>query len=92
MESFVLEGVLLMEGFEIEVFEKIQEIIVSELGLKKEEITEDTALSEDLGVDSIDLFQIVMALEDEYGVEFTNEDAESIRTVKDVVMFITQKV
>lgn len=79
-----------MEGLELEVFEKIQDIVVNELNLNKEEVTLETTFSDDLGIDSIDLFQIVMALEDEYSVQFSNEDAEGIKSVKDVVTFIVE--
>lgn len=69
-------------------FEKVREIIADELGLNKSEIKMETNLADDLGADSIDLFQIVMALEDEFSIEFSNEDAEKIKTVGDVVEYI----
>ncbi|WP_105615897.1 acyl carrier protein [Vallitalea okinawensis] len=69
-------------------FEKIRQIIAEELNMNESDITEQTSLADDLGADSIDLFQIVMALEEEYNIEFSNEDAEKIKTVADAVEFI----
>lgn len=69
-------------------FEKIRQIIAEELNMNESDITEQTSLADDLGADSIDLFQIVMALEEEYNLEFSNEDAEKIKTVADAVEFI----
>lgn len=68
------------------VFEKIQEIIADQTGRDAEEITLDTNVKEDLDIDSLDLFQIINEIEDEFGVQF--EDPESINTVADVVKFV----
>lgn len=69
-------------------FEKIKEIIVRELNLSEDEITLETSLEEDLGADSLDIFQIIMALEEEFDIEFSSEDAEVIKNVKDLVNHI----
>ncbi|CDF58830.1 acyl carrier protein [Thermobrachium celere] len=73
------------------MFEKIRNIIAEQLNLDESEITEATTF-EELGVDSLDLFQILISLEDEFGVEIPNEDAENIKTVKDVVDYIKERI
>jgi len=71
-------------------FEKIKEIIARELNLSEDEITLETSLEEDLGADSLDVFQIIMALEEEFDIEFSSEDAEVIKNVKDLVDHIKE--
>lgn len=66
-------------------FEKIKEIIARELNLSEDEITLETSLVGDLGADSLDVFQIIMALEEEFDIEFSSEDAEVIKNVEDLV-------
>ncbi|MCX7694297.1 MAG: acyl carrier protein [Caloramator sp.] len=73
------------------MFENIRNIIADQLNLDANEITEETTFV-DLGVDSLDLFQILISLEDEFGVEIPNEDAENIKTVKDVVNYINERI
>ncbi|SHF35252.1 acyl carrier protein [Caloramator proteoclasticus DSM 10124] len=73
------------------MFEKIRNIIADQLNLDENEIAEDTTFV-DLGVDSLDLFQILISLEDEFGIEIPNEDAENIKTVKDVVEYIKERI
>ena len=68
------------------VFEKIREIIASQLGKDEEEITLDTNVKDDLDADSLDVFQIINDIEDEFEVSI--EDTESIVTVKDIVDFV----
>ena len=68
------------------VFEKIREIIASQLGKDEDEITLDTNVKEDLDADSLDVFQIINDIEDEFEVSI--EDPESIVTVKDIVDFV----
>lgn len=74
------------------VLDKVREIISNELNMNVNDITEETSLMDDLGADSIDLFQIVMALEEEYKLEFSNEDAEGLHTVADAVAYIKEHV
>jgi len=69
-------------------FEKIKEIIVEQMGADPESITMETSFTKDLGADSLDLFQIISELEEVYGTEFSNEDAEKIITVGDAVSYI----
>ena len=66
-------------------FEKIKNIIVDVLNVDPSTITMETTFVEDLGADSLDVFQIIMALEEEFEIEIDNEDAEKIVTVGDVV-------
>ena len=69
-------------------FEKIRDIISDQLSISKERITLDTSFADDLGADSLDLFQIISELEEEFDMEFSNEAAESIKTVGDAVDYI----
>ena len=66
-------------------FEKIRSIIMEVLNVDEEEITMETTFIDDLGADSLDVFQIIMGLEEEFDIEIPNEDAEKIVTVGDVV-------
>ncbi|WP_058486328.1 acyl carrier protein [Defluviitalea phaphyphila] len=70
------------------ILEKVKKIIAEQLNIQESEITEDTSFQDDLGADSLDIFQIVMALEEEFDMEISNEDAEKIITVKDAVEYI----
>ncbi len=66
-------------------FEKLKKIIAEVLNVDEEEITMDTTFVDDLGADSLDVFQIIMGLEEEFDIEIANEDAEKIVTVGDAV-------
>ena len=70
------------------MFEKIRDIISEQLNIDKEIITLDTSLKDDLGADSLDLFELVMALEDEYQFEIPYEDLEKIETISDVIEYL----
>lgn len=70
------------------VFEKVREIIVEQLGVDENDVTIDTHLMKDLEADSLDAVEIIMAIEDEYGIEIPDEDAEKFQSVSDLVKFI----
>ena len=71
--------------------EKLKEIIADVLNVEVNDITEDTTFVDDLGADSLDLFELVMALEDEYSVEIPAEDLENLATVGDVMNYLKNK-
>lgn len=73
-------------------FEKLQEIIAEVLNVDPEEITMDTTFVDDLGADSLDVFQIIMGIEEEFDIEISNEDAEKIVTVGEAVEQIKNAV
>lgn len=70
------------------MFEKIRKIIASELMIEESEITLSSDIKDDLGADSLSLVDLVMALEDEFGLEIPDESLDSVRTVEDVVKYI----
>lgn len=72
------------------VFEKVQEIISEQLNISGGEIALDTSFTDDLNADSLDVFQIIMAIEEEFDMEISNDDAEGMTTVGDVVAFIKE--
>ncbi|MDR1663756.1 MAG: acyl carrier protein [Clostridiales bacterium] len=69
-------------------FEKIRDIIAEQMNYPKDKITGETRFNEDLGADSLDIFQIISELEEVFDLEFSNEDAEHIRTVGDAAAHI----
>ena len=72
------------------VFDKIKEIIIEQLQVEESEITMETNLMKDLSADSLDAVEIIMAIEDEYGIEIPDEEAETIQTVADLVRFVEE--
>ncbi len=72
------------------VFEKIKEIIAEQLNIDEDTITMESSFREDLGADSLDVVELVMAVEEEFDVEFDDEEAENITTVGDAVNYITE--
>ena len=73
------------------VFEKIREIIVEQLGVEDSKVSPDTHLMKDLEADSLDAVEIIMAIEEEYGIEIPDEDAEKFQKVSDLVDFVEEK-
>ena len=73
-------------------FEKISDIIIELIGVEKEKIKLESNFTEDLGLDSLDLFQIITELESLYKVEFDLKDADKIKTVNDAVEYIKQNI
>ena len=70
------------------IFEQIKKMVAENLGVEESQITESASFKDDLGADSLDLFELTMALEDEYGIEIPSEDLEKIVTVGDVVEYV----
>lgn len=70
------------------MLEKITELIVNEVGVEAEAVTLEASFKEDLGIDSLDLFELVMAFEENFGVEIPNEDLEQITTVGSLIEYI----
>jgi len=73
------------------VSERIKSIIAEQLGVKIEEVTESAKFIDDLGADSLDTVELVMALEEEFGIEVPDEDAEKMATVGDAIKYIEEK-
>ena len=69
-------------------FEKVRDIIAKQLSVKPEEVKAESNIAEDLGADSLDLVEILMSLEDEFGISIPDEAIPQIKTIKDVVEFI----
>lgn len=69
-------------------FDKIKEIIIEQLQVKEDAIQLDTNLMKDLDADSLDAVEIIMAIEDTYGIEIPDEDAEKLQTVEDLVKYV----
>lgn len=67
---------------------KVREIVCEQLGVAEDEVSSNASFTEDLGADSLDIVELVIALEEEYDLEISEEDAEKIRTVGDVVGYI----
>jgi len=75
-----------------EVFEKVKSIIVEQLGVAEASVTEEASFIDDLGADSLDIVELVMALEEEFDIEIPDSDAEKVVTVGDVVDYIKDNI
>jgi acyl carrier protein len=71
--------------------EKVIDIIVDKLGVDRAEVTPEAVFVDDLGADSLDLVELIMAMEEEFGMEIADEDAEKLRTVQDVINFVSSR-
>ncbi|HHD10911.1 MAG TPA: acyl carrier protein [Deltaproteobacteria bacterium] len=71
---------------------RVKKIIVDQLGVSEEEVKPEASFVDDLGADSLDTVEMVMAFEEEFGIEIPDEDAEKIRTVQDAIDYIEKKV
>jgi acyl carrier protein len=76
---------------DIPIEEKVKDIIVEQLGVNPEQITPSASFIEDLGADSLDTVELVMAFEEEFSVDVPDEDAEKLQTVGDVIRYIEEK-
>jgi acyl carrier protein len=74
------------------VFEKVKSVIVEQLGIDEAEVTMEANFSDDLGVDSLEIFEIVMSLEEAFEIEIPNEDIENIKDIKGIVKYIEAKL
>jgi acyl carrier protein len=73
-----------------DIEKKVKEIIIEQLGVSEEEVKPEASFVDDLGADSLDLVELVMALEEEFGQEIPDEDAEKIATVQDAVNYVSE--
>ena len=71
-----------------EIFDKLKELVVDQLGVEEDEVTMEASMQDDLGADSLDLVDLVMSVEEEFGVKVADEDLENIKTVGDIVNYI----
>ena len=69
-------------------FEKVRDIVVDQLGVEADEVAIESTFIDDLGADSLDIVELIMAFEEEFGIEIPDEAAEKIKTVQDVVSYI----
>ena len=69
---------------------RVKEIVCEQLGVNSKEVTAQASFIDDLGADSLDIVELVMALEEEYEIEISDEDAEKIKTVQDIVTYIEE--
>jgi len=76
----------------MDVMDRVKELVVEQLGVDDEEVTEEASFIDDLGADSLDIVELVMAFEEEFDLEIPDEDAEKIRTVGDAVEYIKSKL
>jgi acyl carrier protein len=75
-----------------EIFDKVKDVIVDQLNVEEDDVTEDAAFVDDLGADSLDTVELVMALEEQFGISIPDEQAEKIKTVSDAVTFISENI
>lgn len=74
-----------------EIFDKLKELVVDQLGVEEDEVTMEASMQDDLGADSLDLVDLVMSAEEEFGVKVADEDLENIKTVGDIVNYIEDR-
>ena len=74
-----------------EIFDKLKELVVDQLGVEEDEVTMEATMQDDLGADSLDLVDLVMSVEEEFGVKVADEDLENIKTVGDIVNYIDER-
>lgn len=74
-----------------EIFDKLKELVVDQLGVEEDEVTMEATMQDDLGADSLDLVDLVMSVEEEFGVKVADEDLENIKTVGGIVNYIEER-
>ena len=75
-----------------DIFNRVKKVTVEQLGVKEEEVVESASFQEDLGADSLDVVELVMAFEDEFGIEIPDEEVNEIKAVGDAVSYIGKKL
>jgi len=75
-----------------DMVDKVKDIIVEELGVEREKLTDDASFMEDLGADSLDTVELVMAFEKEFDIDIPDEEAEKLRTVGDALRYLQEKM
>lgn len=75
-----------------DIFERVKKVVVEELSVKEEEVTPTASFTDDLGADSLDVVELVMAFEDEFGIDIPDEDVGNLKTVDDAVKYIQSKL
>ena len=74
-----------------EIFDKLKELVVDQLGVEEDEVTMEASMHDDLGADSLDLVDLVLSVEEEFGGKVADEDLENIKTVGDIVNYIEDR-
>ncbi len=73
-----------------DIFDKVRDVIVDQLNVEEADVTEEASFIDDLGADSLDIVELVMALEEQFGISIPDEEAENIKTVADAVSYISE--
>lgn len=73
------------------IFDKVVDIVATELNVSKDEITMETDIQKDLGADSLDAVELMMALEDEFSIQISDEEAQNFATIKDIVSYLEKR-
>ncbi len=76
----------------MDVYSKVKEIIVDQLGIEEEDVAPDASFIDDLGADSLDIVELIMAFEEEFDIEISDEDAEKITSVQEAIDYIESKL
>ena len=74
-----------------EIFEKVKSVVAEKLSVDESEVVKDASFTDDLGADSLDIVELVMALEEDFDIEIPDDDAENIKTVNDAIVYIQNK-
>ncbi len=75
----------------MDIMDRVKKIIVDQLGVEEEKVKEDASFIDDLGADSLDIVELIMAFEEEFDIEIADEDAEKIKVVGDVIHYLEDK-